>query len=113
MLAALADAAGFEVRRETVVAPVDGSVDAEWLNDAARWLGIETSSVTAAYSEAPDVIRACAPGLVRLDDRSFLAIVRVRGRKLDLIGPDGERVWIPTATLVNALRGQMIASVAA
>jgi ATP-binding cassette, subfamily B, bacterial len=104
-LAAAAHAAGFEVRPEAVGALPDGAPAEAWLRDAARWLGVEVETVEASYPELPELVRTCAPALVRLD-AGLVAVVRRCGRELEAVGPDGVRGRVTVAELVDAIRAR-------
>jgi ATP-binding cassette subfamily B protein len=112
-LVALVDAAGFESRHAALGAPAGELASDAWLCDAASWLGVEARPVAAAFAEVPSLVRGCAPALIRVEGRGFLAVASVRGRELCALGPDGDRHRIPAADVVAALRAPAIASIAA
>ncbi len=73
------------------------------LEDAAHAFGVDAESVAAAYADVPLLLRSCAPALIRTA-HGFVAAVRVRRGRLEVLHPDGERSWIALAPVVEALR---------
>jgi len=109
-LAAAAHAAGLEVRAESVGALADGAPLEPWLRDAARWLGVEVEAVETSYPEIARVIGTCAPALLRLE-RGVVAVIRRRGRDVEVVAPDGARSWCAIAELADAMRAPALARV--
>lgn len=102
-LVALADAAELEPRSVDLGVPTSDL--APWLDEAARWLGIEAVAVEAPVAQVGTMIAASTPVLLRLETGSVagvVAVLSVRRGRAQLLTPDGART-VALDTLVEAL----------
>ncbi|HEY3057253.1 MAG TPA: ATP-binding cassette domain-containing protein [Thermoanaerobaculia bacterium] len=76
------------------------SADIEALAENA---GVEAEKIHVLYRDVDAVLRASAPALIRADD-GFLVLLRNRGRRSVIIGPDLAELPIERAHIASALR---------
>ncbi len=72
------------------------------LTGAAARLALEVESVDASCAEIRSLLRSAGPAVVRAGD-TFVLLVRRRGRRLIVIGPDYRESVIPLETLRQLL----------
>ena len=105
-LAHLADAAGLAPRTVDLGVPM---TDLEtWLDEAARWLGVEAASLSAPVVQVGEVIEGSAPALLRLESGVIAVLAARRGRAL-VLTPEGARRRVPIASLADALSSRALA----
>jgi ATP-binding cassette subfamily B protein len=81
----------------------DPSALADWLDQTAAGLGLETEAVETSYARMETLLRHSPPALLRLPTSgaalqgaggTFLALLGSRGERLRLLGPDGKTHWV-------------------
>jgi ATP-binding cassette subfamily B protein len=77
-------------------------VDAS-LKDAAGALGLEVESVNASFGAIGSLLRSAGPAVIRIGADAAVMLVRRRGRRLTVIGPDHREVVVRVETLRRAL----------
>lgn len=102
-LAALVREAGLAAREGHVDAVPSEAPIGEWMELAAARLGLEAEPVNTPYRELEELIRAVGPALVALPGGGALALLRVRGRRALVVGPDSRRHWLSVAAVREAL----------
>lgn len=71
-----------------------------WIETACEWLGIEAQAITVAHPEVEDTLRRSAPAVLRCPMEGqvrYLALVKARGRRVAVLGPDGRVLRVPVA----------------
>ena len=102
----LARAAGLPRRpthRSYEAEPGEENVDASLKNTAAR-LGLEVEAVDASFGEIDSLLRSAGPAIIRAGGDTVVMLVRRRGRRLTVIGPDHRE----RAVRVDALRRALV-----
>ena len=74
-----------------------------WMELAAARLGLESEPVNTPYRELDSMIRSVGPGLLALPEGGVLALLRTRGSRAQVIGPDLRRYWLPIREIRDAL----------
>lgn len=100
---ALADRAGLRSRfgADTVHIPAAGP---ESLRTSAHWCGVEVAPVRGSYGDLEWVLQFVPVLLLqRPDARGWLAVVRTRGGRCVLVGPDACTAHVAIADVVAAL----------
>ncbi|MFO0725911.1 MAG: ATP-binding cassette domain-containing protein [Myxococcota bacterium] len=110
-IVAAAEAAGFETRREPTGPPPEGKLSEPWLEDAARWLGVELEPVVADYPDVPALVQASAPALIRVEG-GLLAVARASRAHLELLSPAGGTRRVPASAVVELLTAPKIQAIA-
>ena len=66
-------------------------------------LGLEVETVDASFGEIGSLLRAAGPAVIRIGADAAVMLVRRRGRRLTVIGPDHREVAVRVETLRRAL----------
>ena len=88
---------------------LDRARTSEWLEAAARWLGLEAEPVQVEYVDLERFLRRAAPAVLRLpvEDGERYLVVLSSGRKLELLTPDQRRHRLPVERVRDALAAQL------
>jgi len=73
-----------------------------WIESVASWMGFEAEPTEARYAEVRRLLRDGGPMLVRLsaaDETCFLAIIRGRGRQIQVLDQNRNASWISLAAV--------------
>ena len=105
-LTRLADAGNLAPRGVELGAPL-GDLEV-WLDEAARWLGIEVESITAPVAQVGIMIERSVPALLRVD-AGVIAVVAVRRGRALVLTPDGTSQRVRITDLVDVLASRAIA----
>jgi ATP-binding cassette subfamily B protein len=101
-LKALAKACGLPIR----AASVHPSRDVE---RTAAWFGLEAEPVAAAYGDIAALLRDAGPALLDVPGRGLVPVLRGRGSRVTVIGPEGATQVVDA----SALRAALVADVEA
>ncbi len=97
-LEALTADAGLEPRAlgDAGPPPRDRKALERWLDEAAAWIGIEIDELGLSHAELARWLRTSGPALVRIGAAVAALLVVLRGsrRRVELLAPDGSRVWV-------------------
>jgi ATP-binding cassette subfamily B protein len=79
-----------------------------WIESAAGSLDLEAEPLESPYPDLEAMVRGAAPALLRLpgtgpQEPLFLAVLRARGRRVQLLGPGRTRAWVPAARVAAAM----------
>ncbi len=85
------------------------------LETAAAEADLEVEAVSSPYAEIEAMLAAAAPALVEVDGAAggeprLAALLEARGSKFTLLAPDGARLSVPAARLVERFRARAEAS---
>jgi len=109
-LIALAEACELAPRALELGAP---SVELDaWLDEAARWIGVELEPIAGPGDQLAAMLRAAAPALVRTPD-GLLAIVAARRDHLVILTPEGTRGRIGITQVAAAIAAPAAAPIRA
>ena len=105
-LETLAARAGLEPRAlgDVGAPPSDPDALGGWLGEAAAWMKIEVEPVDLRHADLDRSLSSSGPALLRLDTDPvprFLLILRGRGRRVDLLAPEGGLVRVPRARILS------------
>lgn len=92
---------------EAPAPPLAGENLAEWIDAAARWLGIEATQLSLPYPELADFLRAAGPAIVRISEDRFLLVASASGRALRVLGEDGQLHRVSRDEVSRALQGRL------
>lgn len=87
-----------------------------WMFALADRLGVELEPVTPLYRELPGFIARAAPGLLQLRSQGrpcYLVLLDARWGKVRLLGADGKAVWLAEDAVLELVRREKQAGVAA
>jgi ATP-binding cassette subfamily B protein len=101
----LAHAAGFPRRAShRPYEPEAGAqnLDASLMGQAAA-LGLEVEAVDASFGEIDSLLRSVGPAVIRIGNDAAVMLLRRRGRRLIVIGPDHREAAVPLAVLRRVL----------
>jgi ATP-binding cassette subfamily B protein len=101
----LARAAGFPHRASPRTFDAEaGATDPDAaLKSAGTRLGLDVDAIDASFGEIESVLRAAGPAVIRVGADAFVFLIKRRGSRLTVIGPDHRPARLPLATLRRAL----------
>ena len=87
--------------------PTDTVALSAWLEATASWLGLTAESVQTPYAEVEVLVQDAGPAIIRLPGQEkpkLLILLRSRGRRVRLLGPDLKVYRVAAETLGEVLR---------
>ena len=82
----------------------------EWIEEVARWMGLEAEPIKVRYEEVRTFIRRAAPALIRLPGEGpagFLALLGHKKKKALMLGTDGILYPLETSRMAKILGGPL------
>ncbi len=103
-LAALARKSGVAVGPTEIVNPLESVAPGEWIERAAARIGCEAEPVSTTFAGLERELAIAGAMLLRLPDASYVAILRGRGSRVQVLSPDLSVGRIRVADLCDAVR---------
>jgi ATP-binding cassette subfamily B protein len=98
------------------LSPLDADARGHWIDAAIERLGLECEAVDTTHADVERFLCAAGPALVYLPGESeprFVAVLRTRGRDIELLAPDLRVRRVRAAPLAALIRAEIEAPAAA
>jgi hypothetical protein len=95
------------------LSPLDADARGHWIDAAIERLGLECEAVDTTHADVERFLCAAGPALVYLPGESeprFVAVLRARGRDIELLAPDLRVRRVRAAPLAALIRAEIEAS---
>jgi len=91
---------------EPPTAPAADDEMTEWVDAAARWIGVEAIAMSVPHPELATFLGSVASAVIRLDNDRFLLVVSTRRHSLRVLGDDGRVRSVSHADVTRELEGR-------